>query len=82
MDDRALLSLIIEGATENILLIVMPIKSIVIKNFGLNEHKCIFWALQKVLDNDYYHYYNIIFVRNNSTVYLSRAALYKLFRIA
>ncbi len=51
MDDRALLSLIIEGATENILLIVMPIKSIIIKNFGLNEQKCIFWALQKGLDN-------------------------------
>jgi hypothetical protein len=82
VDDRALLSLIKEGATVKILLIVMPIKSIIIKNFGLNDQKCIFLILQKVLDNDYYHYYNIIFVRNNSPVYLSRAALYKVFRIA
>ncbi len=43
--------LIIEGTTEKVLQVIMPLKSIYNKNLGFIEQKMYYWTLQRGSDN-------------------------------
>ncbi len=71
-------SLIIEGTTEKVLQLMLPLKSIYIINFGFIEHKMYFWTLQRVSSKKNSIYWHHFCHEKKISVDIFRAAPYML----
>ncbi len=78
MEQHAFLfRLIIEGATEKVLQLIMQLKSICNKNHNFNKQKMDFWTLQRGSNKKKCINRHFFYEKKNSNELL-RAALYKL----